>query len=183
MARNSFFCRGLLRLLGLPWPPKVSVLSTDPGTGSEKVPKYLSLTGAKAKDLANLLHVSQPTISRALALLQLPAEVQEQVSEGTISPTAGAEIARIKNPTVARKVAIKAAESRAPVAEVQRAVRQRQGVPAKPTPFTQFKLERGCRVVVHGKLPGEQIIDGTRAGAGTGTGRAGASRAGGGGRR
>ena len=38
MARKSFSCRGLLRLLGLPWPPKVSALSTGPGTGSEKVP-------------------------------------------------------------------------------------------------------------------------------------------------
>ena len=101
----------------------MSALSTDPGTGSEKVPKYLSLTGAKAKDLANLLHVSQPTISRALALLQLPAEVQEQVSEGTISPTAGATIARIKNPTVARKMASKAAATRAPVAEIEKDVR------------------------------------------------------------
>ena len=38
MARKSFSCRDLLRLLGLPWPPQVSALSTGPGTGSEKVP-------------------------------------------------------------------------------------------------------------------------------------------------
>src|SRR5512135_557605 len=36
--RKSFSCRDWLRLLGLPWPPKVSALSTGPGTGSEKVP-------------------------------------------------------------------------------------------------------------------------------------------------
>ena len=38
MARKSLSGRDLLRLLGLTWPPKVSALSTNPGTGSEKVP-------------------------------------------------------------------------------------------------------------------------------------------------
>jgi hypothetical protein len=38
MARKFFSCKDLLRILGPPWPPKVSALSMSPDTGREKVP-------------------------------------------------------------------------------------------------------------------------------------------------
>jgi ParB family transcriptional regulator, chromosome partitioning protein len=130
--------------------------------------KYMSLTGCTAKDLAGYLHVSQPTVGRALALLQLPVEVQAAVSTGEISPTAGAEIAKIKNPEVAKRVARKAAETKAPVAEVEKQVRQKRGTPAKvqAQPFTQFKVRRGCRIVIHGKLTGREIVEALEAATG-----------------
>jgi ParB family transcriptional regulator, chromosome partitioning protein len=123
--------------------------------------RYLDLTGETAAKLAEILCVHPSTVSRALALTQLPAEVQAAVSTGEISPTAGAEIARIKNPEVAKKVARKAAETKAPVTEVEKQVRQKRGVPAKATPtqpFIQYKISRGTRVVIHGRLDGRQVL-------------------------
>ena len=134
--------------------------------------RYLDLTGETAARLAEILCVHPSTISRALALTELPAEVQARVSTGEISPTAGAEIAKLRNPEVAKKVAAKAAETKAPVAEVEKQVRQRQGVTSKASqqqqPFTQFKVRRGCRVVIHGHLTGEQIVEVLEAATGMG---------------
>ena len=124
--------------------------------------RYMSLTNCSGKDLAAMLHVSPPTISRALSLLTLPEEVQAQVAEGQLSPKAGQAIARITNPEVAKKVASKAVETKAHVAEVEKDVRQKRGVPAKAAqqqPFVQFKISRGTRVVVHGRLDGFQVLD------------------------
>jgi len=123
--------------------------------------RYMSLTNCTGKDLAAMLHVSPPTVSRALSLLTLPAEVQAAVAEEKISPKAGQTIAKIKNPEVAKKVARKAAETKAPVAEVEKQVRQRRGTPAKATqaqPFVQYKISRGTRVVIHGRLTGREVL-------------------------
>ena len=64
----------------------------------------------------------------------------------------GAAIARIKNTEVAKRVAAKAVETKAPAEAVDRTARSRQGTPAKPQPNTQFKIARGTRVVIHGRL-------------------------------
>ena len=121
----------------------------------------MQLTGCTAKSLAGLICVSQASISKALSLLSLPTEVQSQVASGDLSPKAGQAIAKIKNPEVAKKVARKAAETKAPVTEVEKDVRQRQGTPAKATqaqPFVQFKIARGTRVVIHGRLTGREVL-------------------------
>jgi len=117
-------------------------LDLNPIDQSRAYQRYMSLTGCSGKELANLLHISPATVSRALSLLELPDEVQDAVVEGKISPRAGHAIAKIKNSKVQQKVATKAAETKAPVAEVEKQVRQRQGTPAKPSqqpqPFVQF---------------------------------------------
>jgi hypothetical protein len=46
---------------------------------------------------------------------------------------AGAAIARIKNTEAAKRVAARAAETKAHAKEVEKQVRQRQGTPAKAT--------------------------------------------------
>jgi ParB family chromosome partitioning protein len=136
-------------------------LDLNPIDQSRAYQRYMQLTGCTAKELSQLLHVSPPTISRALSLLSLPEEVQDAVSEGKISPKAGQVIAKIRNPEVAKKVAAKAAETKARAAEVEKEVRSRRGVQAKATlqqPFTQFKVRRGCRVVIHGRLTGREVL-------------------------
>ena len=123
--------------------------------------KYMQLTGCNAKSLAELICVSPPTISRALSLLTLPAEVQDAVTEEMLSPKAAQAIAKIRNPTVQKNVATKAAETKATAGEVEKQVRQRQGTPAKASQqqsFTQFKISRGTRVVIHGRLTGREVL-------------------------
>ena len=123
--------------------------------------KYMTLADCSAKELSELLHVSQATVSRSLALLGLPEEVQDAITEGKLSPRAGRAIAQIRNPTVQKHVATKAVKESLPAEAVDRTVRQRQGVPAKATqaqPFVQFKIARGTRVVIHGRLTGREVL-------------------------
>ena len=106
--------------------------------------KYMTLTGCTGKDLANLLHISPASVSRALALLDLPSEVQEHIASGEISPRAGAAIARIKHPQAQQDVAQRAVATKAPTVEVEQQVRRRRGASApKQQPVTQFKISRG----------------------------------------
>ena len=120
--------------------------------------RYMSLTGCSGKELANLLHISPATVSRALSLLELPGEVQDAVAEGKISPRAGQAIAKIRNPAVAKTVATKAISAGLPAEAVDRTVRSRRGTPSKEARPTVFKIARGVRVQVHGRLAGAQVV-------------------------
>jgi ParB family chromosome partitioning protein len=56
---------------------------------------YKSLTGISDRQLAGKLHLSQPTISRALALLELPHEIQAKVEAGELAPATAYEVSRL----------------------------------------------------------------------------------------
>ncbi|HMB05846.1 MAG TPA: ParB/RepB/Spo0J family partition protein [Isosphaeraceae bacterium] len=60
--------------------------------------KLLDLNGWTLQQLAERLHMNKGTISRALALLDLPPEVQTQVEQGALAPAAAAEIATLADP-------------------------------------------------------------------------------------
>lgn len=60
-----------------------------------------------AAALGRELNVSEATISRALALLELEPEVQAAVGDGSISASAGAELARINDPDLQKELAEK----------------------------------------------------------------------------
>ena len=111
--------------------------------------RYLDLTGVQAKELADLLHVSPATVSKALALLGLDAEVQAKVADGTISATAGQAIAKIKDTAAQQQIARAAETDGLPAKRVEQRVRQKQG-PAAPArkPVPTFTVARGCKVIV-----------------------------------
>ena len=67
--------------------------------------KLLDLNGWTLQQLAERLHMNKGTISRALALLDLPPEVQTQVEQGALAPAAAAEIATLNSPAVQVEVA------------------------------------------------------------------------------
>ena len=73
------------------------------------------------QELADQLHVSQGTVSRALALLRLPEDIQEQVDAGVIPAQAGYQIAKTADPT---ERAVMAEEVRAKVARREPAGRR-----------------------------------------------------------
>lgn len=50
-----------------------------------------------AKQVGQELNISAGKVSRALALLKLPQEVQEQVRDGSISPTTAYDLTRVKD--------------------------------------------------------------------------------------
>ena len=67
--------------------------------------QLMDLHGWSAKELAGELQVSQGAVSKSLALLNLPAEIQAQVESGELPPTTAYEVARVADPVVQRDVA------------------------------------------------------------------------------
>ncbi|MBV8268035.1 MAG: ParB/RepB/Spo0J family partition protein [Planctomycetaceae bacterium] len=109
----------------------------------EQARAYKRLMEAKGwtmTELAIELRVHQTSVSRALALLELPCTVQEQVEQGVLAPSAAAEIAKLPNPEQQRVVAEEAVASglkRSEVAAVVQAVKAQRPAPAaRPEPVT-----------------------------------------------
>ncbi len=113
--------------------------------------KLMSAKGWSMTDLAAELGVHQTSISRALALLELPSTVQEQVEQGTLAPSTAAEIAKIADPDEQQAIAEEAIASglkRAEVEAVVRAVRAKRPAPqARADPIT-LDLGDGMMVTI-----------------------------------
>jgi ParB family chromosome partitioning protein len=123
----------------------------------EQAKAYKTLMEAKdwsGNQLAKELHIAQSSVVRALALLDLPAEVQAQVEQGALAATAAAEIARLPEPArveVAR-AAVDQGLTRSEVAEVVKAVRARRPAQLRPEPV-EIDLGDGITVVVRYRKP------------------------------
>ena len=77
--------------------------------------------------LAEHLHLSPPTVSRALSLLTLPSAVQAEVDSGRVPPTVGHELAKVENPAAREDLAAHAVRGELTREEVrERRARQRR---------------------------------------------------------
>lgn len=86
--------------------------------------QLMDLHNWTAKDLAGELQVSQGAVSKSLALLALPPDLQAQVDGGIIPPATAYEVAKVENAEVQRDVARRVVAekmTRDAVAEVVRA--------------------------------------------------------------
>lgn len=117
--------------------------------------RLMDQQGYTGKQVAAELSIPESKISRSLALLRLPDEVQAQVEEGRIAPRAAYEIARASSPAEQHRLAKLAASGAAGVKEISRATRSR----AKRRPSTKrgvrltFKLDDGWNVSVSRRQP------------------------------
>ena len=113
--------------------------------------RLMEVKGWTMTELAAELRVHQTSVSRALALLDLPCTVQEQVEQGALAPSAAAEIAKLPGPEQQQAVAEEAVASglkRAEVAAVVQAVRAKRPAPAaRPEPVT-IDLGDGMTVTI-----------------------------------
>jgi ParB family chromosome partitioning protein len=76
----------------------------------EQARAYRQLQEAKGWNVVQVaaeLHVPQPTVTRALALLELPESVRERVEREEISPGAAYEISKVAEPAVQEEIAAK----------------------------------------------------------------------------
>jgi ParB family chromosome partitioning protein len=109
------------------------------------------------RDLAANLHIALSSVARALALLDLPTVVQEQVERGEVPATTAAELAKIADPATQAEVAAAAVAgklTRSEVAEVVQAVRSRRpSPPPRPDPVT-LDLGDGVTITVRWKRAG-----------------------------
>ncbi|MBS0264268.1 MAG: ParB/RepB/Spo0J family partition protein, partial [Planctomycetes bacterium] len=110
----------------------------------------LELNGWTGKQLAEALRVPPSSVSRALALLRLPDDVQEQVAAGAISARSAYELPRLDDESQMRPLAEKAAAGMITHEQAANAVRQRKGKPkSSPRGTRQTFLDpEGWRIVI-----------------------------------
>jgi ParB family chromosome partitioning protein len=83
--------------------------------------------GCSARQLADSLRVSHQAVGRALALLTLPGDLQEQVDSGSIPASAAAEVAKVKDDEARRELAGKIVAGELTRDETIEAVRRAKG--------------------------------------------------------
>jgi len=110
----------------------------------------MKLNGWTGKEVSEALRVHPSRVSRALALLKLPEEIQEQVNAGVIPARSAYEISKLPNADTQTVLAQKAAAGELSHSQAANAVRQRQGK-QKPSPRRTkqtFFAENGWKVIV-----------------------------------
>lgn len=91
--------------------------------------------GWSGNQTAKALGVAQPTVVRALALLELPEPVQDRVEQGTLTPGTAYEIGKVHDPKIQSELAERVISEGLNRTEAMEAVR----VAAKRTPSTLGK--------------------------------------------
>jgi ParB family transcriptional regulator, chromosome partitioning protein len=121
----------------------------------EQAHAYRDLMAAhewSARRLAEELDLNHATVLRALALLELPEDLQQRVERGVLVPSAAAELARL-TPDEARELADRAAAEKLTRDQVAEAVRARVNPTtdrtARPRPI-EVRLDDGIKIVIHG---------------------------------
>lgn len=116
----------------------------------------MRLNGWKAKQLAEALRLPPSKVSRTLALLRLPSDIQRDVAQGKIPARSAYELSRLEDQQSQRHLARKAASGALTHGQAAKAVRQRRGKTApKPRGIKQtFYDENGLKVTVSAKKKG-----------------------------
>jgi ParB family transcriptional regulator, chromosome partitioning protein len=109
---------------------------------------------------AKTLGIAQPTVVRALALLQLPEPVQDQVEQGTLAPATAYEIGKVEDPESQQEIADRVVSEHLSRSETIAAVRSAaKRTPAKPgkdrgvsrtrkVPTSRTLKAAGCRITI-----------------------------------
>lgn len=111
--------------------------------------ELMTLNCWTGKQLAEVLSVPASRISRALALLRLPKDIQTEVAEGRVAARSAYELSKLDDPKQQRELARKAASHELSHTATAKAVRQRRGKTAssRSTKLT-FPTEEGWKVTV-----------------------------------
>ena len=108
----------------------------------------MELRGWNGKQLAEKLHVPASTVSRALALLDLPHEIQQRVDKGEIASRSAYEISRVKDDKAKHAIAEKVAAGMT-LKQTEEAVRKRRKKPRPPArnKRLEFQTESGWKII------------------------------------
>lgn len=112
--------------------------------------QLIDLNGWTGKELANAIRVNPSKITRALALLKLPSDVQEQISRGALSARSGYETSRIADDGMRRGLAARAATGELTHLQAANVARQRKGKRKTERNGTNylFRTDDGWKVTV-----------------------------------
>lgn len=120
--------------------------------------ELMELNGWNGKELSEAIRVTTSKITRSLALLKLPGDIQEQVEAGQLSSRAAYELSKLDSEEQIR-AAMESGQSDGASVSVARAhsqVRQRKGKTAsKPRGVKQtFTTEEGWKITVSSSRKG-----------------------------
>jgi ParB family chromosome partitioning protein len=110
----------------------------------------MKLNHWNGKQLAAAIHVGEAKVSRALALLDLPPQVQEQVQNGELSARAAYQISTLGDEAAQKQLAATAATQKLSSETIAKAARQRRGSPKRRINSSRciFSGEGGWKIVV-----------------------------------
>ena len=133
-----------------------NLLRTDlkPLEEAKAYQSLMELNGWNGKQVAEALHVTTSRISRSLALLDLPPDIQLQVETGTLPKSSAYEISKLENSEQQAKLASQAASGELSHSQAVNQIKQRRGKKvAKPRSGIHqvFLSERGLKVTVTSK--------------------------------
>jgi ParB family chromosome partitioning protein len=109
--------------------------------------------GWSARQVARELSIHQSNVVRSLALLELPAVVQEQVEQGALPPATAYEVSKLEDPDAQREVAARVVAEGLSRAETVEAVRRAskpthagktRGTKSKPRKVTERVIRTGA---------------------------------------
>ena len=104
----------------------------------------MELNGWTGKQVAEALRVPASKVTRAMALLKLPDDIQDHVEAGKISPRSAYELSKLSDDEARRELAEKAASGRLTHDQAAKAVRQRKGKAAAK------RAAQSCRLLPKG---------------------------------
>lgn len=88
--------------------------------------RLLELNSWTAKQLAEVLRISETRISRGLAILKLPENLQEKVDKGDIPARSAYELSRVTDPSLREKLARKVQSGELKSSEIAKQAKQHQ---------------------------------------------------------
>ena len=107
--------------------------------------------GWSGNQLARELHIAQASVAKALALLDLPEQIQDQVDRGALAASVAYEVSKLPDDGQRIELAEAAVAeklTRSEVADAVKAVRARRPAPdARPEPV-EVEVEPGVHVVI-----------------------------------
>ena len=116
----------------------------------------MELNGWNGKQVAEALRVQPATVTRTLALLKLPGDIQAQVESGDISSRAAYEISKLDSDEARRQMAVSVINHQLNPTETAQAVRQKKGRPCPETRSTKesIRTPEGWTVIVASRKKG-----------------------------
>lgn len=110
--------------------------------------RLMEMNGLNGKQLAEALHIAPAKVSRSLALLKLPDDVQEHVASGRLSSRSAYELSKITDKTACRKMAVQAIGQQWTHQKAAKAVRSRSGKRRHGSPQLRqtFTTEAGWKI-------------------------------------
>jgi ParB family chromosome partitioning protein len=117
--------------------------------------------GLSTHQLARELSVPQSSVVKALALLDLPESVQEQVEAGRLSTGTAYEVSRVSDPNEQRAIAERVVSERLTRQEAVEAIRERAGGRAARSRTVEYAVAPGVTVLI--RFRGGAQIDAAKA--------------------